>query len=39
MTREDFEGDRFVRLRRLRTLLDDGSLAADLRWSRVSRSR
>ena len=36
MTREDFEGDRYIRLRRLRTLLDDGSLAADLRWSRVS---
>jgi nucleoside-diphosphate-sugar epimerase len=33
MTREDFEGDRYVRLRRLRTLLDDGSLAADLRWA------
>ena len=33
MTREDFEGDRYVRLRRLRTLLDDGSLATDLRWA------
>ncbi len=33
MTLEDFEGDRYVRLRRLRTLLDGGSLAADLRWA------
>jgi nucleoside-diphosphate-sugar epimerase len=32
MTREDFDGDRYVRLRRLRTLLDGGALAADLRW-------
>ena len=35
LTLEDFEGDRFVRLRRLRTLLEDGSLASDLRWSRA----
>jgi nucleoside-diphosphate-sugar epimerase len=33
MTRDDFEGDRFIRLRRLRTLLDDGALGGDLRWS------
>ena len=36
MTLEDFEGDRYIRLRRLRTLLDDGSLAADLRWARAA---
>ena len=32
MTREDFEGDRYIRLRRLRTLIDEGALTADLRW-------
>ena len=37
LTLEDFEGDRYVRLRRLRTLLDDGSLAADLRWACARR--
>lgn len=37
MTRDDFEGDRYVRLRRLRTLLADGSLAPDLRWKGASR--
>lgn len=31
LTREQFEGDRFVRLRRLRSLLDDGALDASLR--------
>ena len=31
MTRDDFDGDRYVRLRRLRTLLDAGELTADLR--------
>ena len=36
LTREDFEGDRYIRLRRLRTLLEDGSLAADLRWVRAA---
>jgi nucleoside-diphosphate-sugar epimerase len=29
----EFEGDRYVRLRRLRRLLDDGALGADLRWA------
>jgi nucleoside-diphosphate-sugar epimerase len=29
---EEFEGDRFVRLRRLRRLLESGSLDDDLRW-------
>ena len=36
MTRADFDGDRYIRLRRLRTLLEDGSLAADLRWLRAA---
>ncbi len=29
---EDFEGDRYVRLRRLRRLLEEGALDAELRW-------
>lgn len=33
MSLDDFEGDKYVRLRRLRTLLDRGDLTADLRWS------
>ena len=36
MTQADFDGDRYIRLRRLRTLLEDGSLAADLRWLRAA---
>jgi hypothetical protein len=32
MTAELFEGDRYVRLRRLRTHLDAGVLTDDLRW-------
>ena len=32
LTLDQFEGDRFVRLRRLRRLLDEGRLDADLRW-------
>ena len=32
MTHEDFEGARFTRLKRLRELLDDNSVAPDLRW-------
>lgn len=32
MTSEDFAGDRFVRLRRIRTLQNEGSLGSDLRW-------
>jgi nucleoside-diphosphate-sugar epimerase len=32
LTKADFDGDRYVRLRRLTTLLDDGALDADLRW-------
>jgi nucleoside-diphosphate-sugar epimerase len=35
LTLADLEGDRFVRLRRLRTLLGDGALDADLRWRRA----
>jgi nucleoside-diphosphate-sugar epimerase len=31
----DFEGDRFVRLRRLRNLLDSGRLDDSLRWQRA----
>ena len=36
MTRSDFEGDRYVRLRRLRTLLDQGVLDPNLRWVRAA---
>ena len=32
LTVEDFEGDRFTRLRRLRRLLDEGSIDATLHW-------
>lgn len=32
LTREQFEGDRFIRLRWLRRLLDSGQLQGDLRW-------
>jgi nucleoside-diphosphate-sugar epimerase len=38
LTSEEFEGDRYVRLRRLRRLLDDGALGADLRWVRALSS-
>lgn len=34
LTHADFEGDRYVRLRRLRRLLDEGAIDADLRWVR-----
>jgi nucleoside-diphosphate-sugar epimerase len=33
VTRADYEGDRFVRLRRLQTLLDSGELDPSLRWT------
>ena len=32
MDEATFSGDRFVRLSRLKTLLDDGRLDAELRW-------
>jgi nucleoside-diphosphate-sugar epimerase len=32
LTQEDFDGDRYVRLRRLTSLRDDGRLDAELRW-------
>jgi nucleoside-diphosphate-sugar epimerase len=32
MTSEDFQGERFTRLKRLEALLDAGVLGADLRW-------
>jgi nucleoside-diphosphate-sugar epimerase len=32
LTLEQFESDRYIRLKRLRKLLDDGELAPDLRW-------
>jgi nucleoside-diphosphate-sugar epimerase len=34
LTQAEFEGDRYVRLRRLRHLLDEGAIDADLRWAR-----
>ena len=33
VTRADYEGDRFVRLRRLQTLLESGELDPSLRWT------
>ncbi len=36
LSQEDFEGDRYVRLRRIRTLLDAGELGGDLRWQAVA---
>jgi nucleoside-diphosphate-sugar epimerase len=33
--RSSFEGDRYVRLRRIRTLLDQGALDSRLRWTRA----
>jgi len=32
LTKDEFDGDRFVRLRRLRRLLDEGALDAGLHW-------
>ena len=32
LTQEEFDGNRYVRLRRLMSLLDEGNLDADLRW-------
>jgi nucleoside-diphosphate-sugar epimerase len=32
LTTDEFDGDRFIRLRRLRRLLDEGALDASLRW-------
>jgi nucleoside-diphosphate-sugar epimerase len=32
LTLEDFEGDRYIRIRRLKSLLGDGRLDSDLRW-------
>ena len=36
LTLETFEGERFVRLRRLRSLLEAGELGPDLRWTRTA---
>jgi nucleoside-diphosphate-sugar epimerase len=36
LTTEDFEGDRYVRLRRLQSLLGRGDLDAVLRWERLA---
>lgn len=33
LTEDEFEGDRYFRLRRIRTLLDEGRLDGELRWS------
>jgi nucleoside-diphosphate-sugar epimerase len=33
LTTEDFDGRRYVRLRQLRHLIDEGSLGPDLRWT------
>jgi hypothetical protein len=32
LTEEMFHGDRYIRLRRIRTLLEAGRLDSDLRW-------
>jgi nucleoside-diphosphate-sugar epimerase len=32
LTKDDFDGDRYIRLRRLKSLLEEGKLDADLRW-------
>ena len=32
LTSDDFEGNRYIRIRRLLSLLDDGKLGDDLRW-------
>jgi nucleoside-diphosphate-sugar epimerase len=32
LTKEEFDGNRYVRIRRLMSLLDEGSLDTDLRW-------
>jgi nucleoside-diphosphate-sugar epimerase len=34
LTLEEFESDRFIRLKRLKRLLDDGALDHELRWQR-----
>jgi nucleoside-diphosphate-sugar epimerase len=39
LTAGDFEGDRYVRLRRLRTLLDRGELDERLRWRKPAAAR
>jgi nucleoside-diphosphate-sugar epimerase len=39
LTRDEFDGDRYVRLRRLRTLLDRGEIDGDLRWRAPVGSR
>jgi nucleoside-diphosphate-sugar epimerase len=36
LTLEQFESDRYIRLKHLKVLLDDGSLGDDLRWRRSS---
>jgi nucleoside-diphosphate-sugar epimerase len=36
LTTADFEGDRFVRLRRLRSLLDEGAIDQTLRWQSLT---
>ena len=33
LTTEDFDGRRYVRLRQLRHLIDEGALGPDLRWT------
>jgi nucleoside-diphosphate-sugar epimerase len=32
LTKDDFDGDRYIRIRRLKSLLEEGKLDADLRW-------
>jgi nucleoside-diphosphate-sugar epimerase len=36
LTREDFEGPRYIRLRRLQSLMTAGALRPDLRWAAAS---
>jgi nucleoside-diphosphate-sugar epimerase len=35
LTLAEFEGDRYIRLKRLKLLLEDGSLSPELRWQRI----
>jgi nucleoside-diphosphate-sugar epimerase len=38
LTQEEFEGDRYIRIRRLMSLWDEGALDTDLRWKSIVAS-